>query len=445
MNAEFDIDNNDDEELLALVSRHAGSVRRVLVAYSGGLDSSVLLHLMTRWREAGPSREVRAVYIHHGLSLHADEWARHCRQRCDAWRVPFAVLPVQVDAREHGLEGAARGARYQALNQHLQDDETLLTAQHLDDQSETFLLALKRGSGPAGLSAMAARGALGRHTLLRPLLEVSRRRLESYARRQRLSWIEDESNQDDRFDRNFLRLRILPALKRRWPHFPAAVARSAQLCAEQEQLLDELLSESLQALCEADGALRIDGLLPFSAVRRAALLRRWLAAGGARMPSRDQLQRLWDEVAESRRDAEPLLQLGDRQIRRFRRCLYLLPSMRSLRGLVLDWPRLDRSLVLPDGLGSLSWADEGIALRAPANDERVTVRFTAQGMINVVGRRHGRPLKKLWQELGVPPWLRDRTPLLFYNEQPIAALGRFITREGQAQDARPVWFVRWRP
>ena len=194
--------------------------------------------------------------MHHGLSAFADRWVEHCRSRCADWQIPLTVTHVQVDARR-GIEAAARAARYAAFSTALTEGEALLTAQHLDDQSETFLLALKRGSGPAGLSAMAARAALGEHLLLRPLLGCSRQTLESYAQRHALTWIDDDSNQDTRFDRNFLRLQVLPQLNQRWPHFATAVARSAGLCAEQEQLLDELLAEPLQNLLAADRSWRL--------------------------------------------------------------------------------------------------------------------------------------------------------------------------------------------
>lgn len=415
----------------------------MLVAYSGGLDSCVLLHLLVTLRQRS-NIDVRAAYVHHGLNPLADSWAEHCRHQCRQWLVPFATLAVTVDAQNGGVEAAARAARYQVLKAHLQDDEILLTAQHLDDQSETFLLALKRGSGPAGLSAMAAKTISDNHTLLRPLLGFSRRQLEQYARQHQLCWIEDDSNHDERFDRNFLRRRVLPLLTQRWPHFPVAVSRSAQLCAEQEQLLDELLAESLRALCQSDGSLSIEGMLPLSQVRRFALLRRWLAEQGVPMPARDQLQRLWHEVAVSRQDADPVLQLNQRQIRRFRRRLYVLPLMRSLKGRVLPWQPVSGPLALPDGLGYVLLSDEGIAIRAPHVGEQVSIRFSAGGVVHMVGRTHGRQIKKLWQELSVPPWLRDRTPLVFYNERLIAALGQFVTLEGQAKEDEPHWHIVWR-
>ncbi len=433
------------EALLNAVAESVADHRRVLVAYSGGLDSSVLLHLVATLcqRDDKKGRTVRAAYVHHGLNPLADSWAEHCRDCCQQWQVPFAVLPVKVDTQNGGIEAAAREARYQALSAHLQSDETLITAQHLDDQSETFLLALKRGSGPAGLSSMAARAQVDGHALIRPLLGFSRQQLVQYANEHQLSWIEDNSNQDERFDRNFLRLSVLPLLTQRWPHFASSVARSAQLCAEQEQLLDELLAESLHTLCQRDGALSINGLIPLSATHRSALLRRWLAEQGVPMPSRDGLNRLWQEVATSREDAEPVLQFGSWQIRRFRQHLYILPLMSSLKSCILPWQPQAGPLTLPDGLGTLALSDAGTVVRQPRLEEVVSIRFNVSGTVHIVGRAHGRQIKKLWQELHVPPWWRDRTPIVFYDEQPIAALGQFVTREGQVEENEPCWRIDW--
>ena len=235
---------------IAHLERALASQPAVLLAYSGGLDSSVLLHQLVLLRNQRPELQLRAVHIHHGLNPLADSWVAHCEQQCAQWQVPLEVVRVQIDARAGGIEAAARTARYDAFSQLLLPDEALLTAQHLDDQSETVLLALKRGSGPAGLAAMPQQHWLGQHRHLRPLLAVSRSQLEAWAQHHQLSWIEDDSNQDPRYDRNFLRLKVLPLLNDRWPHFASAVARSAALCGEQEQLLDELLAEELAALAD---------------------------------------------------------------------------------------------------------------------------------------------------------------------------------------------------
>ena len=218
------------------------SHRHFLVSFSGGLDSSVLLYRLVRWREQDPTVQLRAMHIHHGLSANADDWVAHCRQICQQWQVPLLVERVALADEGLGIEAHARQARYQAFRSALMPGEVLVTAQHLDDQCETFLLALKRGSGPTGLSAMAGESDFAGTKLLRPLLNESRDSLHRWAIAHQLSWIEDESNQDDAYDRNFLRLRIVPLLNARWPHFAEAVARSANLCGEQEQLLDEMLA-----------------------------------------------------------------------------------------------------------------------------------------------------------------------------------------------------------
>ncbi|MGM1330948.1 tRNA lysidine(34) synthetase TilS, partial [Klebsiella michiganensis] len=303
------------------------SHRHFLVAFSGGLDSSVLLYRLIRWREQDPTVQLRAMHIHHGLSANADDWVAHCRLICQQWQVPLLVERVALADEGLGIEAHARQARYQAFRSALMPGEVLVTAQHLDDQCETFLLALKRGSGPTGLSAMAGESDFAGTKLLRPLLNESRDSLHRWAIAHQLSWIEDESNQDDAYDRNFLRLRIVPLLNARWPHFAEAVARSANLCGEQEQLLDEMLAAELATLVAEDGGLTIEPLAAMSAPRRAALLRRWLAGLNAPMPSREMPERIWREVAMAREDAYPCLRLGHFAVRRYQQRLHWVKNL----------------------------------------------------------------------------------------------------------------------
>lgn len=418
------------------------SHQHLLVAYSGGLDSTVLLHQLVQRRCRQPELQLRAIHIHHGLSPQADSWSQQCEQQCRQWNVPLIIERVEVDGSEKGIEAAAREARYAAFRRHLLPGEALLTAQHLDDQCETLLLALRRGSGPAGLAAMPVALWLGENALLRPLLAWSRQQLEGWAAQHQLRWVEDESNQDVRYDRNFLRQQVLPLLNQRWPHFAAATARSAALCGEQEQLLDELLAGSLAARVRPDGSLSIDSLSSLSDAHRAALLRRWIAGQGGLMPSRDALQRLWREVITSREDAAPRLQLGNYEIRRYRQAIYWLPLRPSLRDEVIQWPEPFLPLPLPQQLGSLTLSREPGDVRQPRAGEAVTVRFYAHGDMHIVGRAGGRSMKKLWQEFAIPPWQRERTPLLFYADRLIAAPGLFVTCEGSS-GAQPGWRLSW--
>ncbi|ENY0896453.1 tRNA lysidine(34) synthetase TilS [Enterobacter ludwigii] len=417
---------------LPAIAQAVSPYRQLLVGFSGGLDSTVLLHRLKLWRDNEPDIQLRAMHIHHGLSPHADAWVSHCEAVCAAWAIPLTVERVHLQDEGLGIEAQARKARYAAFAAELQPDEALVTAQHLDDQCETLLLALKRGSGPAGLSAMPERADFAGTHLLRPLLGETRASLETWAREHGLSWIEDESNQDDRYDRNFLRLRVVPLLSERWPHFAEAAARSAMLCAEQESLLDELLGEELAELISAQGSLTIAPLEAMSPARRSALLRRWLASHGAAMPSRAMLARLWDEVALAREDATPCVHLNGFDVRRYKGALWWVKSSPSLADRVLDWPSLAEPLLLPCDAGRVSLVPTG-HVRLPEPGEPVTVRFKAGGLLHIVGRNGGRKLKKIWQESNVPPWRRDTTPLLFYGETLIAAAGVFITQEGWAE------------
>lgn len=414
----------------------------ILVAFSGGLDSTVLLHQLVQWRAQHPEVALRAIHIHHGLSPHADSWVQHCESVCMQWQVPLVVERVHLEDDGLGIEAQARRARYQAFAQTLLPGEVLMTAQHLDDQCETFLLALKRGSGPAGLSAMGENSPFAGTQLIRPLLAQTREALEAWARQHELCWIEDESNQDDTYDRNFLRLRVTPLLQQRWPHFAQAVARSAALCAEQESLLDELLASDLANCITAHGTLLLAPLMMMSDVRRAALLRRWLAGLNALMPSRDGLERIWQEVALAREDASPCFRLGEYEVRRYQSQLWWVKSVDGQSETVIPWLEWKTPLALPAGLGSVQLISAG-ELRMPQADEAVSIRFKAPGLLHIVGRNGGRKLKKIWQEQGIPPWRRDTTPMLFYGETLIAAAGVFVTREGAAEDEEGVSLV-WR-
>ena len=373
--------------------------RQFLVAFSGGLDSSVLLYRLVRWREQDPTVQLRAMHIHHGLSVNADDWVAHCRLICQQWQVPLLVERVVLADEGLGIEAHARQARYQAFRSALLPGEALVTAQHLDDQCETFLLALKRGSGPTGLSAMACESDFAGTKLLRPLLNA------------------------------------------RWPHFAEAVGRSASLCGEQERLLDEMLAAELATLVAEDGALAIEPLTAMSAPRRAALLRRWLAGFNAPMPSREVPERIWREVAMAREDAFPCLRLGQFTVRRFQQRLYWVKYLPGQSETVLAWPDIAKPLPLPGGLGELRFLPGG-PLRGPRQDEAVTIRFRASGHLHIVGRHGGRKLKKIWQELNVAPWRRDTTPLLFYGETLIAAAdGLFITVDGKVQEGEGVQLI----
>ncbi|MDT9587570.1 MAG: tRNA lysidine(34) synthetase TilS [Candidatus Arsenophonus melophagi] len=436
--------NFDENALLQKIITAIGSTRRILVGFSGGLDSTVLLHALVTLRNTTLHKlNIRAVYIHHGINNKADEWAIHCQKVCYDLKVAFFSRQVHINSTGQGIEAAARDARYQAFREILLLEEILVTAQHLDDQAETFLLALKRGSGPAGLSSMPTTLPFSNSYLIRPLLSFSRQQLVVYAKQKALFWIEDDSNQNQRYDRNFLRLTIMPHFNQRWPNFSKTIARSASLCAEQEALLDELLKDNLDQLITEEGALHIDLLKSFSEIRRNTILRRWLSLHRILMPSQVQLKQIWRDVICARPDAEPKFILAKNNvIRRFQQKLWLLPNFNDLNNICLTW-QLPSAIKLPDNLGILIVTNTGDEMRAPFSNEKVTIRFGLKGNIKILGRQHARRSKKLWQELGIAPWLRTRIPLIYYNQELIAAVGLFITEAGRYIPEHAVLKVKW--
>ncbi|MFM5250590.1 tRNA lysidine(34) synthetase TilS [Aeromonas hydrophila] len=419
--------------------------RGLLVAFSGGLDSTVLLVLAARFARAH-GLALRALHVHHGLSPNADEWVAHCETVCQQLAVPLLVERVQLQ-RESGdsLEAQAREARYLRLAAQLGEGEWLLTAHHQDDQLETLLLALKRGAGLRGLAGMVPSQPFAGGLLLRPLLEVSRAELADAAASLPYGWVEDESNQDESYDRNFLRQRLIPQLKARWPAMAQTAARSMALCAEQEALLEEL-AEADWRLAAAGEALQIAPLLALSGTRRNNLLRYWIRRQGGEMPSREQLGLLWQEVALAREDANPQLNWGGQSCRRFQGRLHLVRPGLQPRHEQLTLA-VGETLILPDGLGEVRLLPrvEGEGLRLPRADEPLSVRFgvAAGSMLKPVGRGGSRRLKKLLQEYGVPSWQRGRIPILYYGEQ-VAAVGELFLCDGfMTQGAGLAW--HWLP
>ncbi|MEZ8632019.1 tRNA lysidine(34) synthetase TilS [Vibrio lentus] len=439
------------ETFTSVLHQSALKPSRLIVAFSGGVDSRVLLELAAQYSRTH-GIECRAVHVHHGLSENADHWVEQCQTWCDALSVSLAVERVSLDINcGESVEKLARDARYQAFQQHIRQGDVLVTGQHIDDQLETFLLALKRGSGPKGLSSMAKVMSFGEAFIVRPLLSVTRADIEESARDMGLTWVEDESNQDLRFDRNFIRHQVTPTLTERWPSFRESVSRSAQLCAEQELLLDELLeSHFLQALGGSNSkSLSIEALSQHSDLLRARLIRMWISHCNQPMPSQKQLKLIWDEVACSQADANPKLVLNDVEIRRFNNQLYLVQDTKDLSNWVSEI-LIDENLLLPDGLGEIhlnSLPSDSVtrncdsqSFSLPDTSATLRVIFNPEGLsAHPVGRGHSRKLKKLFQEYQVPSWLRRRTPILMDSDRVIAVLGLFVDKNYEGQDCEALW------
>lgn len=402
------------------------------IALSGGLDSSVLLHLLATLKHR-PA--LRAVHIHHGLQSAADTWPEHCRRFCESLGVDLLVRHVQV-GQGASLEQAARTARYDAFAEILQAGEILLTGQHREDQAETLLLRLLRGSGLRGLAAMRQQRSLGAGLLVRSLLDVSRAELLAYAREHGLSWIDDPSNEDTRFSRNYLRHQVIPALTLHWPQASRSLARTAGHLAEAGELLDELAREDLaQAQVPGDfpwlglPSLHLPGLTRLSPARQRNALQFWLSQF-TRLPDTDHWAG-WNDLRDARTDAAPIWRLTDGELHRGGERVYWLGGdwLRS-SGEVPCWHDPRQTLELPgNGCVTLSGTLSGEALR---------IAYRQGGESMTLPCRGRRDLKRLLNERQVPSFVRGRLPLLFAGERLVAVANLPDLTDG---DLQLVWNV----
>ncbi len=417
------------------------------LGYSGGLDSQVLLYSLAN---IFPATRLRAIHINHGWHSAALQWAETCQQTCAQLGVDCEV--ITVDAQPKGgesPEACARQARYAALAARLRSGDCLLTAHHRDDQAETFFLQLLRGAGIRGLASMPAAMPFGEGMLVRPLLQYSRSELEHYAKERELTWVEDSSNTNLRFNRNFIRHQLLPLLHRRWPEANKTLARVAQNTAEAHRLLEEVAHEDWLKVCDpSSNNLVVSRLLRLTPARRRNCLRYWLNQLCFPLPSQKQLQQI-EFLLESKRDANPQVDWGGVQIRRYHDFLYALALKKTtvLPILSIDWDLRQKTLSLPliGKLTSEQVIGQGIGCER-IKGMPLNIKFRQGGeRFHSQGRLGSHPLKKLFQEWKVPPWQRQTIPLLYCQDELIAVPGYGVNPNFLANKNEWGYVIRLKP
>ena len=414
------------------------TARNCVVAYSGGIDSHVLLHLC---HTAGFS--VRAVHIHHGLQVEAGSWDAHCRAVCSQLGIAYTCIPVDAEPKSgESPEDAARNARYQALENELQEDEVLFTAHHQEDQAETFMLQLMRGAGPAGLASMPIIKRFGSAYHLRPLLGFRQQHLQQYAEKHQLRWVDDPSNADTSYDRNFIRREVMPVLMQNWPNAAESVSQSASLQQESLEVIEAMAAVDMSATAGMQAnSLSISRLMQLPPARQFNVLRYWIKHAGFDKPRRNILQEIVNSVIPAAADATPLVLWGDTEIRRYQDTLYILPALNSHETHhIYAWDgeqpfyieTLNLELRLEQSLGR--------GLQQDAIVRGLTVRFRHGGeQLRPHGRQHTHSLKKLMQDAGIPPWQRNRIPLLYIDHQLACVCGYWVAEAFSVNENQQGW------
>ena len=435
---------NSDVLLQALdaLSTEAPPPRRYVIAFSGGLDSTVLLHAL---HAAAQSRGVPllAVHIDHGMQAESAAWAEHCAAVAGQLGVEYAQQRVEVGlAGGKGPEAAARDARYAALATVLEDGDWLLSAHHQDDQAETLLLNLLRGSGPAGLAGIAGIRPFANGWLARPMLAVKQDELLEYAKANDLDWIDDPSNDNAEFDRNYLRHEVLPKIEARWPGAAERLHRSSRIAADAAAMLDDIAALDLEAVGGRVDRLELPALQALPERRQKNVLRYAIRQRGLAAPSAAHIDRVLAEVIKARVDAEPVLSWADVEIRRFRDRLYILRAkdrQATPQSLVIA---PGSTQVLGSGLGTLRLEqDSASGLDDKLVSRGLELRYRQGGeKIRPLDQSHTKTLKNLLNEASIVPWMRDRIPLLYAGEELVAVADLWL-----AQDAvrSPGVAVHW--
>lgn len=433
----------------------ADSYQRIWVALSGGLDSMVLLHTLAALKLDVP---IVALHVNHQISHHSNSWQAQCEARCRVLNIPFVAEQVVVEPSGRGLEDAARVARYAVFERHLQAGDLLLTAHHSDDQAETLLLRLLRGAGPRGLAAMANSRPLGSGLLYRPLLTVARAALQAYAEAHQLVWVNDESNADIHYDRNFLRHHIMPLLAQRWPQVNQRFYQSAKHCGDAELLLEELAARDLAQLdrrIERVGeSLCLLGLGALTPVRRNNLLRYWLRQLHGTAPELVHLVQVEQQLIAGRTDTEAAVSWGNQTLYRYRERLYRMPQVSTVKPTEKFVPQIISLTAgvheyLLGGNGVLRFeyceqAPDAQCLRASLTDLQLQPRAGGE-RCQPAERSHSQTLKRLLQEYGLPPWWRSQLPLVFSNRVLVAVGDLWVCRGFNADLGEPGYRLHWQP
>lgn len=400
------------------------------VAFSGGLDSTVLLHLLAHMPGRPP---LTAIHVHHGLQPIADTWPGHCQRFCDSLGIPLTISHVRI-ATGASLEQAARNARYQAFEKLLQPGELLLTAQHRDDQAETLLFRLLRGTGVRGLAAMPRVRRLGQGRLLRPMLDEPRQTLLEYARQHRLNWIEDPSNADTEFSRNYLRREVIPVITQRWPQAATSMARTASHLSEALELLQELAADDLRPAQIPSPwpwlgvpSLALAPLAALSEARQRNALQNWLAPL-TRLPDAQHWAG-WTTLRDAGADATPVWRLADGELQRGGgRVWWISGRWSQAQPSVQAWAKPDAVLALPDN-GLVRWQGDRVG-------EVWQIRYRQGGETLLLPGRGRRDLKRLLNESGLPGFVRARLPLLYVDGELQAVANLPLGRDA---NARLIW------
>jgi len=414
----------------------------LILGFSGGLDSTALLHLLAQYPAL--KNKLHAIYVDHGLSANSEQWGAHCQNFCKQLEICFTSEAIKITAQSN-IESIARIKRYEIFKKYCDTSSCLLLAHHQDDQAETLLLQLARGTGITGMGAMQEKQSWQNSIKIRPFLSVTKAQLLNYAREHKLTWVDDESNIDSRFSRNFLRHQIIPLLKQQWPGVVKTLARASKHCQHANDCLEDLAI--IDGLNIVNGnVIDIPKLVQLSISRQRNLVYYWLYNQVGSMPSEATCERIFSEIITAKQDAVPLVQWANYTVRRYQKSLYLVDEL-----LLIDLPEVTiwhdfpnkvqiNNLVLSTRKSS---ARSKLSIQHPKTCDKIEIKFRQKGEVILING-HSRRLKKLLQQWGVTPWLRDKIPLLYIGGELAAVIGHVVSDKYCSLDGKNSYIIDYK-
>ncbi len=433
------------DEFVNQIEQHIKSlngINKVVIAYSGGVDSHVLLHACSKLQKTLDHLSFLAVYIDHGLHDDSLLWAEHCKKITGDLNVPFVSKQVYAkNDHGEGPEQAARRARYKALSGFIDQHSVLLTAQHQDDQAETLMLQLLRGAGLDGLASMPVIAEFYEGFIVRPFLGYAKQQVLQYAQKENLVWIEDSSNLDVSYDRNFLRQEVIPLIQSRWPAFSRTTARSASHCAEAASILADICAPILSEAGARELPIAI--IKQHNEAYQRLIIREWLKIQGVRVPSKKQLLQIQGLLKGDARKVS-IVEWSNHQVRLFDEHFYYKEKQSEPIISVHEW--LDKECQLPEPLGQLIiQPSKGLGVdRQLWDSAHITIRSRQGGeSIQLAGRSGRKTLKKLLNEERILPWVRNSLPLIYLNDELVAVADLWLDERYLASAESPSYTINW--
>ncbi|AAO26839.1 putative cell cycle protein MesJ [Buchnera aphidicola str. Bp (Baizongia pistaciae)] len=404
------------------------NILNILLAYSGGIDSTFLLYQLLKLKKNNLNFTFRAIHINHQLHPDSEKWSDHCKKICINHNIPIIIKKITINSNKNRIEEIARKKRYQAIYKIIKPKEVLATGHNLNDQCETMLLALKRGSGITGLSSMSYKlNTIYKIKIVRPLLKISREDIKTWIYKHKIHWIEDTSNNDTKHDRNFLRLNIIPKLKNRWPYFEKNCSRSIEILNIEKKILKQEIKKKLNKYLVLNSILNISNFRYIDKNICSIILRHWIKINQNTMPTFKIVKEIYNKVIFSKIDSQPKIIIKNYQIRRYNNHLYWTKKIPRIENIILIWNNTQKKLTLPFQLGNIVQNDFGTTLPHPNNNETINIRFYTSHKVLITKNTKHKKLKTIFKEYKLPPWYRKKIPLIFYNNKFICALGLFVS------------------